>query len=41
MIAAKALGANHIEILDYTTSADTTGDTTSVVGYGAAAILRR
>lgn len=41
MIAAKALGANHVEILDYTTSADATGDTTSVVGYGAAAILCR
>jgi len=41
MYAAKALGANQVEVLDYSTSADATGDTTSVVGYGAAVILRR
>lgn len=41
MTAAKELGANHVEILDYSTSAAETGDTSSVVGYGAAAILKR
>lgn len=39
--AAKELGANHVEILDYSTSAAETGDTSSVVGYGAAAIMKR
>lgn len=41
MAAARELGANHVEILDYSTSAAETGDTTSVVGYGAAAIMKR
>lgn len=39
--AACELGANHVEILHYATSAEETGDTSSVVGYGAAAILKR
>jgi AmmeMemoRadiSam system protein B len=38
--AARELGANSVEILNYATSAKATGDETSVVGYGAAAILR-
>lgn len=41
IVAARELGANHVEILDYATSADETGDKSSVVGYGAAAILER
>lgn len=38
--AARALGANKVRILKHATSADVTGDHTSVVGYGAAAALR-
>jgi hypothetical protein len=38
--AAQGLGASKVEILHHSTSGDTTGDTTSVVGYGAAAILK-
>jgi len=38
--AAKALGANKVHVLHHSTSADETGDTASVVGYGAAAITR-
>ena len=38
--AAKELGANNVQILKYATSGDVTGDFQSVVGYGAAAILR-
>ena len=38
--AAKELGANNVQILKYATSGDITGDFQSVVGYGAAAILR-
>lgn len=37
---AKELGANNVQILKYATSGDFTGDFQSVVGYGAAAILR-
>lgn len=37
--AAKELGAERVEILHHSTSADSTGDTTQVVGYGSAAIL--
>jgi len=37
--AARSLGAHQVRVLDYSTSADETGDTTSVVGYGAAVIL--
>lgn len=38
--AAQALGANQVQILHYATSGDATGDYTSVVGYGAAVILK-
>ncbi len=38
--AARELGANDVTLLKYDTSASTTGDTSSVVGYGAAAITR-
>jgi AmmeMemoRadiSam system protein B len=38
--AAKALGANCVKILDYATSGDVTGDYQSVVGYGAAVVLK-
>jgi hypothetical protein len=38
--AAKDLGAERVELLDYATSGDVSGDYSSVVGYGAAAILR-
>ena len=38
--AARELGADSIEILHHSTSAEETGDRTSVVGYGAAAILK-
>lgn len=36
---AELAGANKAQILNYSTSADETGDISSVVGYGAAAIL--
>jgi len=39
--AATQMGANEAIILHYSTSADETGDTSSVVGYGALAILRK
>ena len=39
--AAQALGANAVQVLHHSTSADQTGDTSSVVGYGAAVVLRR
>lgn len=39
--AAKKLGANKVQILKYATSGDVTGDYSSVVGYGAAAILKK
>ncbi len=38
--AARDLGANRASVLHYSTSARETGDTNSVVGYGAAAIYR-
>ncbi len=38
--AARELGADSVEILHHSTSADETGDRASVVGYGAAAILK-
>lgn len=38
--AAKALGANKVQILDHSTSAEETGDSSSVVGYGSAVILK-
>lgn len=40
MWAAKALGANHVQILKYATSGDVTGDHSQVVGYAAAVITR-
>ncbi len=39
--AARALGATSVEILHHSTSADQTGDESSVVGYGAAVILKK
>jgi hypothetical protein len=38
--AARALGANHVQILHYATSGDVTGDYSQVVGYGAAVVTR-
>jgi AmmeMemoRadiSam system protein B len=38
--AARGLGADTVKILNYATSGDVTGDYSSVVGYGAAAILK-
>jgi AmmeMemoRadiSam system protein B len=38
--AARELGADSVEILHHSTSADETGDRASVVGYGAAAVLK-
>lgn len=38
--AAKALGANSVKVVHYSTSADETGDRNSVVGYGAAVVLK-
>jgi MEMO1 family protein len=38
--AAHDLGANKVQILKYATSGDVTGDHSSVVGYGAAVVLR-
>ena len=40
LTAAKALGANRVTVLHHSTSADTTHDQSSVVGYGAAVITR-
>lgn len=41
MIAARQLGGNSAVILHHSTSGDETGDLTSVVGYGAVAILKK
>jgi len=41
LTAARALGANVVEVLHHSTSADETGDHDSVVGYGAAVVLKR
>lgn len=38
--AAQKLGAENVQILNYATSGDVTGDFTSVVGYGAAVITQ-
>jgi AmmeMemoRadiSam system protein B len=38
--AARELGADKVQILKYATSGDVTGDYSSVVGYGAAVVLR-
>lgn len=40
LFAARQLGADEVKLLHYSTSADATGDTSSVVGYGAAAVLK-
>ncbi len=40
MWAARELGADKVEVLRYATSGNVTGDYSSVVGYGAAAILK-
>jgi hypothetical protein len=39
--AARDLGANKVQILKYATSGDVTGDHSSVVGYGAAVVLKQ
>ncbi|MBI3160879.1 MAG: AmmeMemoRadiSam system protein B [Chloroflexi bacterium] len=39
--AARELGANKVRILKYATSGDVTGDHSSVVGYGAAVVLKQ
>lgn len=39
--AAQTLGANKVQILKHATSGDVTGDYSSVVGYGAAAIFKQ
>jgi len=39
--AARELGADQVQILNYATSGDVTGDHSSVVGYGAAAVLKK
>ena len=38
--AARKAGADKVNILNYSTSADTTGDRSSVVGYGAAVVVK-
>jgi AmmeMemoRadiSam system protein B len=38
--AAEELGGNHVEILNYATSGDVSGDYSQVVGYGAAVITK-
>jgi AmmeMemoRadiSam system protein B len=40
LVAARALGANEAHIVGYGTSGDITGDTSQVVGYGAAVITQ-
>jgi AmmeMemoRadiSam system protein B len=39
--AARELGADKVQILKYATSGDVTGDHSSVVGYGAAVVLKK
>ena len=39
--ASRALGADKVKVLRHATSGDVTGDYSSVVGYGAAVILKR
>jgi AmmeMemoRadiSam system protein B len=38
--ASRELGADRVEVLHHSTSGDETGDTDSVVGYGAAVVLK-
>jgi AmmeMemoRadiSam system protein B len=40
LVAARILGADHVQITGYGTSADASGDSFRVVGYGAAAIYK-
>lgn len=40
LYAARELGADKVQILKYATSGDVTGDTSSVVGYGAGVVVR-
>ncbi len=40
LLAARALGAGQVKLLHYATSGDVTGDLSSVVGYGAAVVLK-
>ena len=40
LFAARELGADSVKVVNYATSGDVTGDMSSVVGYGAAAILK-
>jgi AmmeMemoRadiSam system protein B len=40
LAAARELGADRVQVLHHSTSAEETGDYSSVVGYGAAAILK-
>ncbi len=41
LVAARELGGNEVKVLHYSTSADETMDPASVVGYGAAVVLKR
>ena len=38
--ASRELGANKVKVLRHATSGDVTGDYSSVVGYGAAVVLK-
>jgi AmmeMemoRadiSam system protein B len=38
--AGRALGGNAVKVVKYATSGDVTGDHSSVVGYGAALVLK-
>jgi len=40
LFAARALGADNVKVVNYATSGDVTGDMSSVVGYGAAVVLK-
>lgn len=40
LFAARKMAADMVKVVHYSTSADETGDTSSVVGYGAAVILK-
>lgn len=41
LVAARELGGNEVKILHYSTSAEETLDSSSVVGYGAAVVLQQ
>lgn len=40
LYTTRSMGADKVQILNYSTSAEATGDESSVVGYGAAAVLK-